>query len=77
MMCPGPSTRRLTVQSIRLDRYKEVNPYHKEASFLALNPKGLVPTMEFKGVPRESLLCRLQQHALLPFLRPFLFRSGS
>jgi glutathione S-transferase len=27
-------------------QYKEVNPYHKEPSFLALNPRGLVPTLE-------------------------------
>jgi glutathione S-transferase len=28
--------------------YQEINPYKKEASFLALNPRGLVPTL---GVP--------------------------
>lgn len=25
--------------------YKEINPYKKEASFLKLNPRGLVPTL--------------------------------
>lgn len=29
-------------------RYQEINPYHKEPSFLKLNPRGLVPTL---GVP--------------------------
>jgi glutathione S-transferase len=29
-------------------RYQEINPYKKEPSFLALNPRGLVPTL---GVP--------------------------
>lgn len=29
-------------------RYQEINPYRKEASFLKLNPRGLVPTL---GVP--------------------------
>lgn len=29
-------------------RYQEINPYKKEASFLKLNPRGLVPTL---GVP--------------------------
>lgn len=32
-------------------QYKEVNPYAKEESFLKLNPRGLVPTIEFKGKP--------------------------
>ncbi|KPI44254.1 Glutathione S-transferase omega-1 [Cyphellophora attinorum] len=32
-------------------RYKEINPYHKEPSFLALNPRGLVPTL---GCPTPS-----------------------
>jgi glutathione S-transferase len=26
-------------------RYKEINPYKKEPSFLKLNPRGLVPTL--------------------------------
>jgi len=32
-------------------RYQEINPYKKEASFLALNPRGLVPTL---GVPTSD-----------------------
>ncbi|KII95625.1 hypothetical protein PLICRDRAFT_97369 [Plicaturopsis crispa FD-325 SS-3] len=30
-------------------QYKEVNPYKKEKHFLAINPKGLVPALEYKG----------------------------
>lgn len=31
--------------------YIEVNPYHKPASLLTLNPRGLVPTLEYDGKP--------------------------
>ncbi|KAF4563191.1 hypothetical protein EYR40_007098 [Pleurotus pulmonarius] len=38
-------------------QYKEVNPYKKEKHFLAINPKGLVPAVEYKGVALyESLV---------------------
>ncbi|KAJ7772070.1 glutathione-S-transferase [Mycena maculata] len=30
-------------------QYKEVNPYKKEKHFLDINPKGLVPAVEFQG----------------------------
>jgi len=30
-------------------QYKEVNPYKKEKHFLDINPKGLVPAVEYKG----------------------------
>ncbi|OSX61526.1 hypothetical protein POSPLADRAFT_1170182 [Postia placenta MAD-698-R-SB12] len=30
-------------------QYKEVNPYKKEQHFLDINPKGLVPAIEYKG----------------------------
>jgi len=30
-------------------QYKEVNPYKKEKHFLDINPKGLVPAIEYKG----------------------------
>ncbi|KAF9486043.1 glutathione S-transferase [Pholiota conissans] len=30
-------------------QYKEVNPYKKEPHFLSINPKGLVPALEYRG----------------------------
>jgi len=30
-------------------QYKEINPYIKDKHFLEINPKGLVPAMEYKG----------------------------
>ncbi|KAF8841723.1 glutathione S-transferase [Paxillus ammoniavirescens] len=46
-------------------QYKEVNPYKKEKHFLELNPKGLVPTIEYKGKALyESLvLCEFLEEA--------------
>lgn len=32
-------------------QYVEVNPYHKPQSLLKLNPRGLVPTLEYDGKP--------------------------
>ncbi|KAI9685863.1 MAG: hypothetical protein M1822_004141 [Bathelium mastoideum] len=32
-------------------QYIEVNPYHKPQSLLALNPRGLVPTLEYDSKP--------------------------
>ncbi|KAL0260712.1 hypothetical protein SLS55_004402 [Diplodia seriata] len=32
-------------------QYIEVNPYHKPQSLLSLNPRGLVPTLEYDGKP--------------------------
>ncbi|KAH7138088.1 glutathione transferase omega-1 [Dendryphion nanum] len=32
-------------------QYIEVNPYHKPAALLALNPRGLVPTLEYDSKP--------------------------
>jgi len=39
--------------------YVEVNPYHKPASLLALNPRGLVPTLEVDGKPlyESTVIC--------------------
>lgn len=30
-------------------RYVEVNPYHKSEELLSINPRGLVPTVEYEG----------------------------
>ncbi|PIL33457.1 transporter [Ganoderma sinense ZZ0214-1] len=49
-------------------QYKEVNPYKKEAHFLAINPKGLVPAIEYKGrALYESLtICEFLEDAFPP-----------
>ncbi|OCH86089.1 glutathione-S-transferase [Obba rivulosa] len=46
-------------------QYKEVNPYKKEKHFLEINPKGLVPAIEYKGKALyESLvLCEFFEDA--------------
>ena len=56
-------------------QYIEVNPYHKAESFLRLNPRGLVPTLEFDGKPlyESTVICEFLEdqykghgRALLP-----------
>lgn len=44
-------------------QYVEINPYHKEPSFLASNPRGLVPTLEVG--PKMSLY---ESNVLLEYL---------
>ncbi|KAJ7503024.1 glutathione-S-transferase [Mycena galericulata] len=46
-------------------QYKEVNPYKKEKHFLDINPKGLVPAVEYQGKALyESLvLCEFLEDA--------------
>lgn len=46
-------------------QYKEVNPYKKEKHFLDINPKGLVPAIEYQGrALYESLvLCEFLEEA--------------
>ncbi|KZT21089.1 glutathione-S-transferase [Neolentinus lepideus HHB14362 ss-1] len=46
-------------------QYKEVNPYKKEKHFLDINPKGLVPALEYKGKALyESLvICEFLEEA--------------
>ncbi|PSR83423.1 glutathione S-transferase [Coniella lustricola] len=44
--CPFVQRAWITLHEKRIaHQYIEINPYHKEASFLALNPRGLVPTL--------------------------------
>jgi len=47
--CPFVQRSWITLEEKKIPyRYQEINPYKKEASFLKLNPRGLVPTL---GVP--------------------------
>ncbi|KAF7329132.1 Glutathione transferase-like protein [Mycena kentingensis (nom. inval.)] len=57
-------------------QYKEVNPYKKEASFLALNPKGLVPAIEYQGkaLYESLIICEFLDDAY-PAAKPLLPRD--
>ncbi|RPD57744.1 glutathione S-transferase C-terminal-like protein [Lentinus tigrinus ALCF2SS1-7] len=57
-------------------QYKEVNPYKKEKHFLDINPKGLVPAIEYKGKAMyESLiLCEFFEDAF-PQYSPHILPS--
>ncbi|CEH14472.1 Glutathione S-transferase [Ceraceosorus bombacis] len=52
-------------------QYIEINPYHKDPSFLAINPKGLVPAIESQG----STLA--ESNILIEFLEDFADGSNS
>jgi len=45
--------------------YVEVNPYHKPQSLLSLNPRGLVPTLEYEGKPlyESTVVCEFLEEA--------------
>ncbi|GAA6005613.1 hypothetical protein JCM10207_005270 [Rhodosporidiobolus poonsookiae] len=47
-------------------QYKEVNPYAKEPHFLKVNPKGLVPAIEYKGEALYESLVLLDFLEALP-----------
>ncbi|KAF8806588.1 glutathione-S-transferase [Phlegmacium glaucopus] len=57
-------------------QYKEVNPYKKEPHFLAINPKGLVPAVEYKGkaLYESLILCEFFEDAF-PDHKPNLLPS--
>ncbi|KAJ7273829.1 glutathione-S-transferase [Mycena rebaudengoi] len=46
-------------------QYKEVNPYLKEKHFLAINPKGLVPAVEYHGnaLYESLIICEFLEDA--------------
>ncbi|KAG6879137.1 hypothetical protein C0992_004954 [Termitomyces sp. T32_za158] len=54
-------------------QYKEVNPYKKEKHFLDINPKGLVPAVEYKGkaIYESLVICEFLED-LYPTQRPLL-----
>ena len=46
-------------------QYIEVNPYHKPKSLLDLNPRGLVPTLQYQDKPlyESTVLCEFLEEA--------------
>lgn len=46
-------------------QYIEVNPYHKPRSLLDLNPRGLVPTLQYQNKPlyESTVLCEFLEEA--------------
>jgi len=46
-------------------QYIEVNPYHKPESLLKLNPRGLVPTLEYENKPlyESTVICEFLEDA--------------
>ena len=47
------------------NRYIEVNPYHKPKSLLDLNPRGLVPTLQYDNKPlyESTVICEFLEDA--------------
>ncbi|KAG5731762.1 Glutathione S-transferase omega-1 [Termitomyces sp. T112] len=54
-------------------QYKEINPYKKEKHFLNINPKGLVPAVEYKGkaIYESLVICEFLED-LYPTQKPLL-----
>ena len=46
-------------------QYVEVNPYHKPQSLLSLNPRGLVPTLQYDNKPlyESTVICEFLEDA--------------
>ncbi|KAI9759109.1 MAG: hypothetical protein M4579_002556 [Chaenotheca gracillima] len=46
-------------------QYVEVNPYHKPESLMKLNPRGLVPTLEYQNKPlyESNVVCEFLEDA--------------
>ncbi|EJF57534.1 glutathione-S-transferase [Dichomitus squalens LYAD-421 SS1] len=57
-------------------QYKEVNPYKKEPHFLSINPKGLVPAIEYKGraLYESLIICEFLEDAF-PHYEPHILPS--
>jgi glutathione S-transferase len=58
-------------------QWVEINPYNKDPSFLALNPRGLVPTLEYDSKPlyESNIICELLEDAY-PKYGPKLLPEG-
>jgi len=57
-------------------QYKEINPYKKEKHFLEINPRGLVPAVEYKGKAiYESLILLEFLEDAYPSYKPNLIPS--
>lgn len=58
-------------------QYIEINPYHKSHDFLRINPKGLVPAMEYKGhvMAESNILVEFLEDAFPDSARPLLPRE--
>lgn len=71
--CPFVQRAWITLQEKRIPyQYIEINPYHKEKSFLDLNPRGLVPTLrvpfgtsctEAKPLYESTVICEYLDEA--------------
>lgn len=65
--CPFVQRAWITLEEKKIPyQYVEVNPYHKPASLLSANPRGLVPTLEVspgKSLYESTVLCEyLEDH---------------
>ncbi|KLU84677.1 glutathione transferase omega-1 [Magnaporthiopsis poae ATCC 64411] len=62
--CPFVQRAWMVLEEKRIPyQYIEINPYHKSPEFLALNPRGLVPTL---AVPRPAMRAGQQEQELKP-----------
>jgi len=64
--CPFVQRTWITLEEKNIPyQYKEVNPYKKEKHFLDINPKGLVPAVEYKGkaLYESLILCEFLEDA--------------
>ncbi|KAH7394088.1 glutathione transferase omega-1 [Phaeosphaeria sp. MPI-PUGE-AT-0046c] len=74
--CPFVQRVWIALEEKKIDyQYIEVNPYHKPQSLLDLNPRGLVPTLQYQDKPlyESTVLCEFLDEAFpenTPQLRP-------
>jgi len=74
--CPFVQRVWMVLEVKKLDyQYKEINPYHKSKELMDLNPRGLVPTLEYDHKPlyESTVMCEFLEDAYpsaLPRLLP-------